>query len=123
VTTSKRSTPRRLIPIRRRSAVRSARQRAAREREQRIAQSRAEYDQLAAAKATAKNHPQRKKEPRASTTDPQARVMKMPDGGFHPAYNLQFGTDTETRLVVGVTATNAGTDTNQLEPMLDDIQR
>jgi transposase len=103
--------------------VRSARQRAAREREQRIAQARAEYDQLAAAKATAKNHPQRKKEPRASTTDPQARVMKMPDGGFRPAYNLQFGTDTETRLVVGVTATNAGTDTNQLEPMLDDIQR
>jgi transposase len=103
--------------------VRSARQRAAREREQRIVQARAEYDQLAAAKATAKNHPQRKKEPRASTTDPQARVMKMPDGGFRPAYNLQFATDTETRLIVGVTATNAGTDNNQLEPMLDDMQR
>ena len=43
--------------------------------------------------------------------------------GYPPAYNLQFSTDTETRLVVGVTATNAGTDTNQLEPMLDDTER
>lgn len=28
-------------------------------------------------------------EPRASTTDADARVMKMPDGGFRPAYNIQ----------------------------------
>jgi len=109
--------------LQRTARVMAAKQRAARERAARIRQALAEYDQLAAAKATAKNHPQRKKETRVSTTDPQARVMKMPDGGFRPAYNLQFGTDTETRLVVGVTATNAGTDTNQLGPMLDDIQR
>jgi hypothetical protein len=32
----------------------------------------------------------REKEPRASTTDAQARVMKMADGGFRPAYNVQF---------------------------------
>jgi transposase len=103
--------------------VRAAKQRGARQRQARLEQALAEYEHLATAKATAKNHPQRKKETRVSTTDPQARVMKMPDGGFRPAYNLQFATDTETRLVVGVTATNAGTDTNQLEPMLDDIQR
>lgn len=102
---------------------RAAKQRAAGQRRVRIEQALAEYEQLAAAKAAAKNHPQRKKEPRASTTDPQARVMKMADGGYRPAYNLQFATDTDTRLVVGVTATNAGTDTNQLEPMLDDIAR
>src|SRR5712671_7037683 len=35
----------------------------------------------------------REKEPRASTTDAQARVMKMADGGFRPAYNVQFATD------------------------------
>ena len=64
--------------------VRAAKQRAARQRQARIAQALAEYDQLAAAKATAKNHPQRKKEPRVSTTDPQARVMKMADGGVPP---------------------------------------
>ncbi len=33
-----------------------------------------------------------KNEPRASTTDPQARVMKMGDGGFRPAYNVQLAT-------------------------------
>src|ERR1019366_9075541 len=36
----------------------------------------------------------REKEPRASTTDPEARVMKMADGGFRPAYNVQFASDT-----------------------------
>jgi transposase len=29
---------------------------------------------------------------RASTTDPEARRMKMADGGFRPAYNVQFVT-------------------------------
>src|SRR5271167_3348870 len=38
----------------------------------------------------------REKEPRASTTDAQARVMKMADGGFRPAYNVQFATDTKS---------------------------
>lgn len=108
---------------RRTARVRAAKRRAARQREERIEQALAEYEKIAAAKSKAKNHPQRKKETRVSTTDPQARVMKMPDGGFRPAYNLQFATDTETRLIVGVTVTNAGTDTNQLDPMLDDVER
>jgi hypothetical protein len=60
---------------------------------------------------------------RASTTDPQARVMKLGDGGFAPAYNLRFATDTESRLIVGVRATNSGSDSRQLEPMLDEIKR
>ena len=49
--------------------------------------------------------------------------MKMADGGFRPAYNLQFATDTESRIIVGVAATNSGTDSQQLEPMLDEIER
>ena len=107
----------------RNARVKAAKHRAARQRLRRLEQALVEYEQLAALKAKAKNHPQRKKETRVSTTDPQARVMKMADGGFRPAYNLQFATDTETRLMVGITVTNSGTDTNQLEPMLDDIQR
>lgn len=62
-------------------------------------------------------------EPRVSTTDPEARVMKMGDGGFRPAYNLQFATDTEARVVVGVAVTNAGTDSGQMVPMADQIER
>jgi hypothetical protein len=51
------------------------------------------------------------------------RVMKLADGGFGPAYNLQFATDTESRLIMGVGATNAGSDSHQLEPMPDELQR
>lgn len=80
----------------------AARRRAAREREQRVTQALSELEQLSAARAQAKNHSQRQREARASTTDPQARVMKLANGGFGPAYNLQFATDTESRLIVGV---------------------
>src|SRR5260370_5312648 len=100
----------------------AARRRAAREREQRVAQALSELEQLSAARAQARNHSQRQREARASTTDPQARVMKLADGGFAPAYNLQFATDTESRLIVGVGATNAGNDSQQLEPMQDPPQ-
>jgi hypothetical protein len=60
---------------------------------------------------------------RASTTDPESRVMKMADGGFRPAYNLQFATDVEGRAIVGVQVTNKGNDQSQMEPMLADIGR
>lgn len=60
-------------------------------------------------------------EPRVSTTDPESRVMKMADGGFRPAFNVQLATDTQSRVIVGVTVTNSGSDMAQLTPMLDDI--
>jgi transposase len=101
----------------------AAQHRAAREREQRVEAALAELEQLSATKAQAKNHPQRKGEVRASTTDPEARVMKLADGGFAPAYNLQFATDTQSRLIVGVRATNSGSDSQQLEPMLQELER
>src|SRR5260370_5356178 len=93
------------------------------EREQRVAQALSELEQLSAARAQARNHSQRQREARASTTDPQARVMKLADGGLAPAHNLHFATDTETRLIVRVGATNAGNDSQQLEPMQDQLQR
>jgi transposase len=63
----------------------------------------------------------RRREARASTTDAECRVMKMPDGGFRPAYNAQFATD-ESGVIVGADVTSEGTDYAQLEPMLDQIQ-
>ena len=66
-------------------------------------------------------------EPRASTTDPDARVMKMPDGGFRPAYNVQLATagsaEGGPRTVVGVRVTNVGSDMSSISPMLDDIEQ
>ncbi len=60
---------------------------------------------------------------RASTTDPEARVMKMGDGGYRPAYNAQFATDTKTRVIVGVRVTNSGGDYGQMPPMIQNIQK
>jgi transposase len=107
----------------RNSRQQAARERAAREYEQRCAQALEQFEQLSAHKAQAKNHPQRRTETRISTTDPEARVMKLGDGGFAPAYNLQFATDTESRMIVGVGATNSGSDNRQLEPMQEEIER
>jgi transposase len=59
---------------------------------------------------------------RASTTDPDARKMKMPDGGFRPAYNVQFSSDTDAQVIVGVDVNNQGSDAGQLAPMVNQIE-
>jgi transposase len=59
------------------------------------------------------------KEPRASTTDAQARVMKMADGGFRPAYNVQFATDTKSTAIAAVSVDNIGSDMGKMLPMND----
>jgi len=76
----------------------------------------------------AKTPSQRAKQPlRASTTDADARVMKMADGGFRPAFNLQFGVAGDPqggpRTIVGVAVTNEGTDARSLTPMVKQVQR
>jgi transposase len=53
-----------------------------------------------------------KKQPRASTTDAEARVMKMADGGFRPALSTQFSTDTKSQIVVGVEVDNCVNDSS-----------
>ncbi|WP_041450530.1 IS1182-like element ISAde2 family transposase [Anaeromyxobacter dehalogenans] len=64
----------------------------------------------------------RRGEIRVSTTDAESRVMKMADGGFRPAYNVQFATD-ESGVIVGTDVTNNGTDQPHVVPMLDEIRR
>jgi transposase len=95
----------------------AARQRAARERQAQVAQALAQLPAL-----EAKKKPTERTQARASTTDPEARVMKMADGGFRPAYNLQFATDTASQVIVGVDATTAGTDHGQLAPMVEQLE-
>jgi transposase len=70
----------------------------------------------------AKIKPGEKKEARVSTTDPQATVMKMADGGFRPAYNVEYGTTCEGQVVVGVDVVTVGSDQGQMPPMLDQIE-
>jgi hypothetical protein len=59
---------------------------------------------------TQKEQMDKKRQPRASTTDPEARRMKMPDGGFRPAVNVQLASDPTSRAIVGVEVSNRGVD-------------
>lgn len=97
----------------------AARERAAREREQRIEAALAQLPRLEQSK-------QAQRKPvdtaRVSTTDPEARVMKMADGGFRPAYNAQLVTDTERQVIVGVAVSDCGSDLGQLAPMVEQLE-
>lgn len=61
------------------------------------------------------------KEPRVSTTDTQARVMKMADGGYRPAYNVQFACDTGSGAIACVSVDNVGSDMGKMAPMSDTL--
>lgn len=109
---------------------RAAQERAVREREQRVAEALAYLPQVQAAKerqertlATGKR--EKVTEPRVSTTDPQARVMKMPDGGFRPSYNVELatvkGAGKAHGVIVGVSVTTEGNDAAQAVPMEEQI--
>lgn len=97
----------------------AAQARAAAEHLARVEAALAELPAIEAAKARKKS----KATPRASTTDPEARVMKLSDGGFRPAYNVQFATDVESRVIVGVAVTNVGNDHGELMPMLAQLRQ
>ena len=71
----------------------------------------------------AKKKPEEKDKARCSTTDPEATVMKMANGGFNPAYNIQFATDTKSQIIVGVAVVTTGSDQGQMPPMVGQIQQ
>jgi transposase len=101
---------------------RAARERVAAERSRRIEEALRQCEQLQEEReASARRSGRTAKEARASTTDPEARVMQFSDGGYRPGYNVQFSTDTESGVIVGVDVVNVGNDSEQLPPMLDQI--
>jgi transposase len=94
-----------------------AQARTARERQERVRKALERLPEL-----EAKKKADEKAKARASTTDPEATVMKMADGGFRPAYNVQFSTDTQSQIIVGVEVTTSGSDQGQMAPMVEQIQ-
>ena len=94
----------------------AARERAAQERVERLEAALQEVPLAQAAKPADK-----RSQARVSSTDPQARVMKMGDGGFRPAYNWEFATDTANLVIMGVDVVNEGSDKGQMDPMLRQI--
>jgi transposase len=102
---------------------RKARERAAKERQLRIEAAAEQCKALQKEReSNAKKSGRKPTEARASTTDPEARIMKFSDGGYRPGYNVQYATDTATGIIVGVEVTNAGTDMEQMPPMLDQLE-
>jgi transposase len=96
---------------------RAARRRAAKERRARAQQALERLPQM-----EAKKEPQDKAKARVSSTDPEATVMKMGDGGYRPAYNFQFSTTCDNLVIVGVDVVSSGSDQGQLPPMLEQIE-
>jgi transposase len=101
----------------------AARQRAVRERHERVQRALARESALAARQAQNREATTRRPPPRASSTDPDAQVMKMGDGGFRPAFNAQLASDTATQLIVGVAVTNVGSDHGELPRMLAQVRQ
>lgn len=98
----------------------ASRKRAAEERVRRVTAALSHLPDVASKKkGTAE---EKKEKARVSTTDPEARVMKMADGGFRPAYNGQFATDTGSLVIVGVDVSNSGSDAGKLPPMIDQLK-
>ena len=97
----------------------AARQRARREMQRRLEDALQRMPELQAIKRRNGS----KSEARASSTDAQASVMKMADGGFRPAYNTQFASDCDTQVIVGVEVSTSGSDMAELAPMVEQVEQ
>lgn len=106
------------------SAVRqAARERAAREQQERLQQAIDLIPELEEMRQNPRNNKKDREKPvRVSSTDPEARKMKMPDGGVRPAYNGQLATDTASGAIVGVDVVNSSADQNQSEPLRQQVE-
>ena len=101
-------------------SAQAARERAQREIAERVQKALERLPELERAKVRGGG---KAEEARASSTDADASVMKMADGGFRPAYNTQFATDCEAQVIVGVDVVTAGSDMAQLVPMVDQVEQ
>jgi len=99
------------------SKQQAAQVRAERERRQRAEQALKRLPQM-----EAKKKADEKDKARVSSTDPQATVMKMSDGGYRPAYNTHYATDCGHQVIVGVEVLTTGSDQGQLRPMLAQVE-
>lgn len=119
--------------------MRAAAERAARERQERVAAALEAVRALQAQQATAAEPPaggpeagppantkpttKKKKQPRGSTTDVQARVMRMADGGWRPAYNVQLVGDLDSGVIVDLGIDTTGSDGGLMAPAAAEVER
>jgi transposase len=96
----------------------NARQRAIREKQQRLEEALKALEKIEAVRSKG----EKKKKARASSTDPEARIMLQARGAYGPAYNVQISTDAQSKVIVGVGVTQAPTDAGELEPAVKRIE-
>ncbi len=102
--------------------IKAAKERAARERNKRVKAAQAalgEIKRQRQEREEKRGNGKKPKEPRASTTDAEARVMKMADGGFRPGYNVQVASAAGEQIVVAAEVCNTGSDRGLMRPMLE----
>jgi transposase len=98
-----------------------AQERALRGKQKRLKEALKELEQLEQNRSKEKTK-EKKKHPRASSTDPQARVMLGAKGAYAPSYNIQISTDAKAKIIVGVGVTQSSGDTGELEPAVKRIE-
>lgn len=99
---------------------RAAQERAAKEKVERIKKSLDEIEKIKEQRRKSHKKEGKEKEPRSSTTDPEARFLRMPAGETRPAYNAEISMDTKSRIILAVDMIN-NVDQGQMDPMLDQI--
>lgn len=93
------------------------------DRQARVASAKARLNELESEKAArAKSHKKEeaaKSEPKISTTDPEARLMKMADGAVRPAWNIVVAALPESQVICAITATDRRNDSGLARPMVE----
>jgi transposase len=97
--------------------VAKARQRALREKQEHLQEALKALEQIEASRSK-----EEKEKTRASSTDPDARIMLQAKGAYGPSYNAQISTDAKAKIIVGVGVTQAPTDAAELEPAVERIE-
>jgi hypothetical protein len=110
-----------------REAQQQARERGAMDVLDRVKRAAKEVERLREKRFAAKDKKRRKNEPKASTTDPEAKIMKMSDGGFVPGYNVQLSVVGSPLggpiAIVGLQVTSQGTDKGSILPMCAQVEQ
>jgi hypothetical protein len=101
-----------------REQVARARERAVREKKERLESALRELKHI----QEVQSDPEKRQKVRVSTTDPEARIMQQPGGGFAPSYNVQISTDAKATVMVGLGVTQAANDTGELVPALEGME-
>jgi transposase len=97
--------------------VAKAQQRAWREKQERLEEALKALEQIEASRSK-----EEKEKRRASSTDPDARIMLQAKGAYGPSYNVQISTDAKAKIIAGVGVTQAPTDAAELEPAVERIE-